>query len=114
MKTLSELKTQAYNLQIQNRISWLDNVKDIAREVMLFTPIKDICIRFIPEARWKSGTVVNGTLLIHGEWRELFGDNYAELTKEMLEGDSFFEGWLVDVGKYMDMQYLVVTEIGRS
>lgn len=49
-----------------------------------------------------------------GDWRELLGDHHAEMAKVMLESDPFFEGWRVDIGVYMDMQYLVVTEISRS
>ena len=114
MKTLSEIKTHAHNVRIRDRVDWLAEVKKVASEAMLNSPYRDICIKFYPEELWGSGTVLNGSLLIWGEWRELFGDNYAELAKEMLEGDSFFDGWRVDIGKYMDMRYLVVTEESRS
>lgn len=100
--------------QALNRGEWLDHIKKVAGETMCVTPFQDICIRFIPETRWETGTVVNGTLLLSGDWRGLLGDHYAEMAKVMLESDSFFEDWCVDIGVYMDMQYLVVTEISRS
>ena len=114
MKTLSRIKADTQMQQALNRGEWLDHIKKVAGETMGVTLFRDICIRFIPEPRWETGTVVNGTLLLSGNWRELLGDDYAQLAKVMLEGDPFFEGWRVDIGVYMDMQYLVVTEISRS
>lgn len=114
METLSEIKDQACRTWAFRRIEWLGEVKRVAGEVMAATPFHAICIRFVPETRWASGEVVNGTLFIGGDWRALFGDCYAEAAREMLESDLFFKGWRVDIGKYMDMQYLVVTEISRS
>lgn len=107
METLSSIKAEAQKMQIFDRGEWLDGIKEVAGKTMRDKPFQDICIRFIPETRWETGTVVNGTLL-------LSGDHYAEMAKHMLEGDPFFEGWCVDIGVYMDMQYLVVTEISRS
>ena len=114
MKKLSEIKEHAQNVLARERSEWLDGIKKVAGEKMLLTPFRGICIKFIHEVRWETGTVVNGTLFISGDWRELLGDDYAQLAKVMLEGDPFFEGWRVDIGAYMDMQYLVVTEISRS
>ena len=114
MKTLTEIKNHARNVRVRNRAEWLDEVKKVASEVMLSSPYKDICIKFYPETLWGSGTVLNGSLLICGEWRKLFDDDYAELAKELLENDPFFEGWRVDIGIYNGMKYLVVTETDRS
>ena len=114
MKKLSEIKEHAQNVLARERSEWLCELKKVAGEKMLLTLFRDICIRFIPEPRWETGTVVNGTLFISGDWRDLLGDDYAQLAKVMLESDPFFEGWRVNIGVYMDMQYLVVTEISRS
>lgn len=114
MATLSEIKTQAFIEQLQKRGEWLGEVKRVAAEVMPVFPFGEICIRFVPETRWASGEVVNGTLFIGGDWRALFGEHYAEAARELLESDPFFDGWRVDIGKYMNMRYLVVTEISRS
>ena len=114
MKKVSEIKEHAQNVLARERSEWLDGIKEVAGETMRDKPFRGICIRFIPEPRWETGTVVNGTLFISGDWRELLGDDYAQLAKVMLESDPFFEGWRVDIGMYMDMQYLVVTEISRS
>lgn len=114
MQTLLDIKAQAHMALLGSRTAWLGELKKMAGEAMRATLFQDICIRFTPETRWETGTVVNGTLLLCGDWRELLGDNYAELAKVMLESDPFFEGWRVDIGVYMDMQYLVVTEISRS
>lgn len=114
METLTSIKADTQMQQALNRGEWLDGIKEVAGKTKRDKPFQDICIRFIPEPRWETGTVVNGTLFISGDWRELLGDDYAQLAKVMLEGDPFFEGWRVDIGVYMDMQYLVVTEISRS
>ena len=114
MKTLSEIKDHARGVRVHNRVEWLDGVKKVAGETMLSSPFKDICIKFYPETLWGSGTVLNGSLLICGEWRKLFDDDYAELAKRLIENDPFFEGWRVDIGIYNGMKYLVVTEIDRS
>lgn len=115
MKTLSEIKDHARGVQVHNRVEWLDVVKKVAGETMLSSPFKDICIKFYPEVLWGSGTVLNGSLLISGDWRKLFDDDdYAELAKRLIENDPFFEGWRVDIGIYNGMKCLVVTEIDRS
>ena len=110
MKKLSEIKEHAQNVRARERSEWLDELKKVAGEKMLLTPFRDICIKFIPEVRWETGTVVHNTLFICGNYREMFGDHYAEMAKALLESDPFFEGWRVDICTYMDVQYLVVTE----
>lgn len=114
METLSSIKAIAHNVLARNRAEWLDGIKEVAGDAMRSTLFRGICIKFIPEPRWATGTVLNGTLFISGDWRALFGDDYAQLAKVILESDPFFEGWRVDIGVYMDMQYLVVTELSRS
>ena len=114
MKTLSEIKNHARNVRVRNRAEWLDELKKAASEAMLSSPYKDLRIKFYPEALLGSGTVLNGSLLLSGDWRKLFDDDYAELAKELIESDPFFEGWRVDIGIYDGMKYLVVTEISRS
>ena len=114
MVTLLEIKQSAQRAQALRRIEWLGEVKKVAEDAMRIAPFGEICIQFVPETQWASGEVVNGTLLLSGDWRALFGDHYAEAACEMLESDPFFEGWRVNIGKYMDMRYLVVTEVSRS
>lgn len=114
MVALSEIKERAERAQALRRIEWLGEVKRVASDTMSTSLFHEICIQFVPETQWVSGEVVNGTLLLSGDWRALFGDHYADAARAMLESDPFFEGWRVNIGKYMDMRYLVVTEVSRS